>query len=133
MKVEFDANQIFDQIQQEVINETNEYLIEIREKLNENTPELTLMLIENNEIEPATTQWFNIKWAVSNSISYAEDVEEWMWVIYNYHKYPEWWAGIGDREIIHRWDWIHMFEKTLEYFEKEDDIFNSIFNNQWEV
>lgn len=137
MKVDFDVNKIFDEYASQYTHELNDYVMSIKDEVDSRTPELTMELIEHNNVELSSGDGTVLTWSVFNDLGgYAEDVEEGMGSRMQYHKYPEGSTAIYNeppppsediREVIAVWDGAKMFEWAFEYMDDETDIFNSIF------
>jgi len=117
------VNSMMNKLQGMYLRRLNLWLYEVKKKIDELTPELTMDLIEHNKIEEANLISWNVVWGVYNDLwSYEHKVEDWMWVDMTYHKYTSAWKRVS----IFGWkqEGAHMFEDWFK--EAKDDLFKKL-------
>lgn len=112
IKIDFDPKKIEKKYRNRASDVMVDSMHDLKNSIDKHTPELTMELIENNEVYFKDKNNIIEIWVV-NETEYANIVEEGEWKVYDYHKYNGA-TKVEDREVIHTGKWAYMFEKWLE-------------------
>lgn len=104
-------------LNQKLIKVVNDWLKDLKNSIDNKTPEDTKTLLWNNDISEATQIWNTIIWSIFNTTKYWIFVEYWVW--WNKYKYnkPKW-------NIFYKWVWARMFTRWFD--EEKPKILNNI-------
>lgn len=125
--VKVNIPKISNEILWSIIWAVNKWLEELKEWVDEKTPEDTKTLLWNNQITQADIVWNTVMWKVFNDTEYAYKVEYWMPRAVNYHK-PKW--TVFFKSWQYKWlAGARMFTRTKD--EMEQKIVNDIKKSIW--
>ncbi len=113
------ANEIVDLTVPQIIRWMNKTLDDMLVTIKAQTPEDTLKLLSNYEIERPKFDGFKVVWGIFNDTEWAIYVEFGLskkWIKLNYHK-PK-------GNVFYRGEWARMFEKAR--IKHERDLFTNI-------
>lgn len=115
MKISFDTKALMKNLERQLKDQKKaieKWLLESQEifmpKLQELSPTDTEKFIKNHKKSWIVRKWDVIETSIYNTTEYAWPLEIWVWIPFNYHKWPRRWK----RTIIYSWIWNKTFERT---------------------